>query len=230
MPSTTTTLTAAIGVPAFLLLLTHMKSLPLAYTVRSWLLLRKVIKRAKANKLEPESLFTVVSEDHRCLYDDIDYNQHMNNGMYNKNLDFGRIHILYTILPRVMMEPNHHLFCHNAGVMCVFKKEIPPLSNYTVQTRVWTWNQKWLWLQHRFVLPNGDIACYAVSKLVFKKTSGRTVPPSDIFELCGHELDAGVEERRKHNWDIAGNLLELDGLVKDPFSWNEQTLLPPAKL
>ena len=54
MPSTTTTLTAAIGVPAFLLLLTHMKSLPLAYTVRSWLLLRKVIKRAKANKLEPE--------------------------------------------------------------------------------------------------------------------------------------------------------------------------------
>ncbi|KAI9271605.1 HotDog domain-containing protein [Phascolomyces articulosus] len=230
MPSTLTTASAAIGVPALLLLLTHMKSLPLAYTFRSWWLLRTVIKRAKANKLKPEPLFTVVSEDHRCLYDDIDYNQHMNNIMYNKNLDFGRIHILYTVLPRVMMEPHHHLFCHNAGVMCVFKKEIPPLSNYTIQTRIWTWNQKWMWLQHRFVLPNGDVACYAVSKLVFKKTNGKTVPPTDVFELCGHALDDQVEERRKRNWEVAGNLLEMDALVKDPFSWTEQRVLPPAKL
>ena len=28
------------------------------------------------------ALFTVVSEDHRCLYDDIDYNQHMVNILY----------------------------------------------------------------------------------------------------------------------------------------------------
>jgi hypothetical protein len=34
--------------------LTHLKSLPLAYTVRSWLLLRGLIKRAKQRNLEPD--------------------------------------------------------------------------------------------------------------------------------------------------------------------------------
>ncbi|KAI8138042.1 hypothetical protein BJV82DRAFT_632389 [Fennellomyces sp. T-0311] len=230
MPSSMTTASAVIGIPTFLLLLTHMKSLPLAYTFRSWWLLRAVIKRAKANKLKPEPLFTVVSENHRCLYDDIDYNQHMNNSMYNKNLDFARIHTLYTLFPRIMMEPDHHIFCHNGGVYTMFKKEIPPMSNYTIETRIWTWNEKWMWLQHRFVLPSDEIACAAVSKLVFKKTSGKTVPPVEVLQLCGHELDADIEERRKKNWEIAGKLLDADKLFKDPYSWTDQRFLPAAKM
>lgn len=129
-----------------------------------------------------------------------------------------------------MMEPNHHIFAHNAGVLTLFKKEIPPLSNYTIQTRIWTWNEKWLWLQHRFVLPKGVIACVAASKLVFKKTSGKTVPPRQVFELCGHNVDdPAIEQRRQQNWEIASHLLKVDALFSDPYDWDELRL-PSAKL
>jgi hypothetical protein len=111
------------------------------------------------------------------------------------------------------MEPNHHIFAHNAGVFTLFKKEIPPLQAYTIQTRVWTWNEKWLFLQHRFIIEDNKdyptVCCIATSKIVFKKTSGKTVPPKEIFELCGHVLDDSVEAKRNENWQIAKNLLNI---------------------
>lgn len=54
MVSTSGALKVAVGVPAAILVLTHLKSLPLAYTLRSWWLLRALVKRAKARNLEPE--------------------------------------------------------------------------------------------------------------------------------------------------------------------------------
>ncbi|CEP08454.1 hypothetical protein [Parasitella parasitica] len=210
----------AIGIPIGLLITTHLKSLPFAYTVRSWLLLRALIKKAKENNLKPNGLFEVVSQDHRCYLDDIDYNQHMNNSTYNKILDFSRIHILYSAFARVMMEPHHHIFGHNGGVVTLFRKEIPPLAKYKVQTRIWTWNDKWLFLQHRFLLEDGTVACLAISKIVFKKVSGKTVPPKQVLELCGHNFDdPTIEGRRLHNWDIAQHVLSLDKIRDDPYSW-----------
>lgn len=46
----------AVGIPVGLLLMTHLKSLPLAYTVRSWFLLRALIRQAKDNKLKPDRM------------------------------------------------------------------------------------------------------------------------------------------------------------------------------
>ncbi|KAI9316355.1 hypothetical protein BX666DRAFT_1858973 [Dichotomocladium elegans] len=213
----------AIGIPTALILLGHVKSWPLVYTLRSWWLLRSLVKQANVRNLEPRELFAVVSQSHRCLYDDIDYNQHMVCLTFNKILDFGRIQLLYTIIPRVMMEPGHNIFCHNAGVLTLFrKKEIRPLSTYAMQTRVWTWDDKWLWLQHRFVLPDGGVAAMAVSKVVFKRVSGKTVPPAQVLELCGHQLDCPtIQERRSRNAAWAKGLLEADiGLREDQYSWD----------
>ncbi|KAG2235645.1 hypothetical protein BDF21DRAFT_436398 [Thamnidium elegans] len=215
----------AIGIPVGLLLTSHLKSLPFAYTVRSWFLLRALIKRAKENQMKPDPLFSIISQNHRCYLDDIDYNQHMNNGMYNKILDFSRIHLLYTIFPRVMMEPDHHIFGHSGGVVTLFRKEILPFAQYTVQTRIYTWNDKWLFLQHRFIMKGEEegediIACFAFSKIVFKKMSGKTVPPQEVLQLCGHHFDKDVEERRSYNWDTAEHILKLDKIRTDPYSWS----------
>ncbi|KAG0173971.1 hypothetical protein DFQ30_006450 [Apophysomyces sp. BC1015] len=219
MPSQLPTSLLVVGIPSLLVTLAHLKSLPLAYTFRSWLLLKYLVKRAKLNQLNPDRKFRGFL-DHRCFWDDIDYNQHMNNS---------RIYLLYTILPRVMMEPDYHIFAHNAGVLTLFKKEMPPLQRYTIQSRVWTWNHKWLWLQHRFVFTKDKeevIACAAVSKIVFKRASGKTISPPHVLELCGHHLSAADEDRRAKNWDIAQHILELDVLFQNPESWDH----PIAKL
>lgn len=140
---------------------------------------------------------------------------YQNNSTYNKKLDFSRIHLLYVVVPKIMMEPNHHIFAHNAGVFTLFKREISPLQSYTIQTRVWTWNEKWLFLQHRFIIEEGTekepiVCCIATSKIVFKETSGKTVSPKEIFELCGHVIDdPAIEKKRSLNWDKAKHLLSV---------------------
>ncbi|KAI8092694.1 uncharacterized protein BX664DRAFT_327916 [Halteromyces radiatus] len=219
MPSIATS-TLILGLPPLLLWAAHAKSLPLSYTLRSWLLLRSLIKRAQQNKFQPDPLFSILSQDHRCLFDDMDYNQHMNNSSYNKMLDFSRIQVLYTIFSRVMMEPNHGVYAHNAGVVTLFKKEIPPFQKYKMQSRVFTWSEKWLFLEHRFVFTQADntlvVASAALSKIVFKRASGKTVTPAHVLTLCLHDLnDPLVEERRARNWKIAQNLLSLDTIFSD---------------
>lgn len=49
-----TTALAAIGIPTLLVTLAHINSLPFAYTIRSWWLLRSLVERAKKVNLEPE--------------------------------------------------------------------------------------------------------------------------------------------------------------------------------
>lgn len=165
-----------------------------------------------------------------CLFNDNFYLK----STYNKKLDFSRIHLLYVVLPRIMMEPNHHIFAHNAGVFTLFKKEIPPLQPYTIQTRIWTWNEKWLFLQHRFIMtkPDGSIAvcCIAASKIVFKLVSGKTVSPSEIFQICGHYdtiHDKQVEYKRRKQWEKAKHLLSIQ---HDENDWNNNEPVELAKL
>lgn len=141
--------------------------------------------------------------------------------MYNKILDFSRIHLLYTLFPRVMMEPDQHIFGHSAGVVTLFRKEILPFTKYTVQSRLYTWNDKWVFLQHRFIIKETNaIACFAFSKIVFKKVSGKTVTPKEVLELCGHHFDENVEQRRAYNWETAQHILSLDKIRTDPYSWS----------
>ncbi|CAO3591901.1 unnamed protein product [Absidia cylindrospora] len=222
-----------LGAPSLLLWAAHAKSLPLGYTLRSWLLLRSLVKKARQKGLQPDPLFTILSQEHRCHFDDMDYNQHMNNSSYNKMLDFSRIQVLYTIFSRVMMEPNHGVYAHNGGVTTLFKKEIPPFQKYTMQSRIYTWSEKWLFLEHRFVytsevggVDTEIVACAALSKIVFKRASGKTVPPSHVLELCLHDLtDPAIEQRRAKNWRVAENILSLDTLFSDSHdSWNTSKL------
>ncbi|GAA5808575.1 hypothetical protein MFLAVUS_001966 [Mucor flavus] len=74
---TWTKVIAVVSLPTLLVGLAHINSLPFAYTLKSWWLLRSLVERAKKSNLDPEDLFTIVSQDQRCLWDDIDYNQHM---------------------------------------------------------------------------------------------------------------------------------------------------------
>lgn len=43
-----------VGLPTLLVTLAHINSLPFAYTIRSWWLLRTLVERAKKVNLEPE--------------------------------------------------------------------------------------------------------------------------------------------------------------------------------
>lgn len=50
-----------------------------------------------------------------------------------------------------------------------------------------------------FKAPDDEIvvACVALSKLVFKERSGKTVPPATVLKICGHGVGDEERERRR---------------------------------
>ncbi|RUO95472.1 hypothetical protein BC936DRAFT_143946 [Jimgerdemannia flammicorona] len=153
-----------------------------------------------------------------------------------------------------MLDPDASIYCNNAGVLTLFKKEIAPLQRYTVQTRVLTWDDKWFWLEHRFVYPKDPaayqrwptrhhqqadedtaaaaadkhaedeivVACVALSKLVFKERTGKTVPPATVLEICGHGVgDEERERRRAKTFEVVEGLQKTERLFRERWGDDE---------
>jgi hypothetical protein len=53
---------AIVGIPTLLVALAHINSLPFSYTIRSWWLLRALVKRAEKLKLEPECMYKYMNK------------------------------------------------------------------------------------------------------------------------------------------------------------------------
>ncbi|CAG8599461.1 50_t:CDS:2 [Paraglomus occultum] len=166
---------------AVAIILSNYKSWPLVYHIRSYFAYRKGVNRLREKR---KDLFHISVQHHRLWPDDMDIYFHMSNSSYNKVLDYAR----YSHVTGQWGAPliKKELFIYNAGIQTLFKKEIPPFAKFLVETRLLTWNEKWVFLVSRFVLEKTKVtACICTAKLVFKRSNGKTVKPEDLFELCG---------------------------------------------
>ncbi|KAG0367621.1 hypothetical protein BC939DRAFT_460592 [Gamsiella multidivaricata] len=138
MPSDTTKIVLA------LIALMHLKSLPGVYTLRS---LSYFIKAR--SQTEPSIGLLEASKYHsRVWFDDMDLNIHLNNSSYNKMMDFARIDLCTRLFPG--WQVTHKFDMCLAQTVLFFKAEVPRFSKYTITSRVFTWDDKWIWMQHRF--------------------------------------------------------------------------------
>ncbi|CAG8483273.1 611_t:CDS:2 [Paraglomus occultum] len=210
---------------AVVVILFNYKSWPLVYHIRSYFAYRKGLERLREKQ---KNLFYISVQNHRLWPDDMDINFHMNNSSYNKLLDYAR----YAHVTGQWGTPliKKELFIHNAGIQTFFKKEIPPFAKFLVETRLLTWNEKWMFLIHRFVLAKTKVtSCICTSKLVFKQPNGKTVKPEDVFELCGYVCNSEQERQlrdmlRDNGMKYAESILQMDGLFEESELWNENQL------
>ncbi|KAF9113588.1 hypothetical protein BGX27_001236 [Mortierella sp. AM989] len=127
-----------------LIALMNLKSLPGAYSLRS---LAYFIKRR--NLKEPSIGLLETSKIHsRVWFDDLDLNIHLNNSSYNKMMDFARIDLCTRLLPGWQHTRKFDMCL--AQTVLFFKSEVPRFSKYTITSRIFTWDDKWIWMQHRF--------------------------------------------------------------------------------
>ncbi|KAF8926931.1 hypothetical protein EDD21DRAFT_384733 [Dissophora ornata] len=138
MPSDTT------KIVLLLILLMHGKSLPGVYTLRSISYFIKAwnMKKPSIGLLEPCRYHS------RVWFDDLDLNIHLNNSSYNKMMDFARIDLCTRLFPGWQVE--HKFDMCLAQTVLFFKAEVPRFSKYTITSRIFTWDDKWIWMQHRF--------------------------------------------------------------------------------
>ncbi|KAG0377117.1 hypothetical protein BGX24_006690 [Mortierella sp. AD032] len=127
-----------------LLALLHAKSLPGVYSLRSLSLF------IKAHRLtEPAvGLLEASKFQSRVWFDDLDLNIHLNNSSYNKMMDFARIQHCTFIFPG--WQYRHKFDMCLAQTVLFFKAEVPRFTKYTITSRIFAWDDKWIWMQHRF--------------------------------------------------------------------------------
>lgn len=105
------------------------------------------------------------------------------------------------------------------GTTCTFKREIKPLAEVEIWTRILTWDEKWVYLVSWFVKPGGgktekgtkdrdggisaDVYATCVSKIVLKE-GRKTVRPEEFFRLCGLMGPVGrtgAEKEENGGWE-----------------------------
>ncbi|EKM76824.1 hypothetical protein AGABI1DRAFT_44318 [Agaricus bisporus var. burnettii JB137-S8] len=80
--------------------------------------------------------------------DECDYNGHLSNSSYAKTLDNARFETALAMFPRFFGYGGRVAL---GGTHFTYLREIPMLAQYEVRTTVAAWNQKWLFIVHRFV-------------------------------------------------------------------------------
>ncbi|GBB85601.1 hypothetical protein RclHR1_01210009 [Rhizophagus clarus] len=205
----------------FILILLNIKSFPLAYHIRSIPIFLKAFKDRNADN-EGKDIFQIVECKYDVLFDDLDSNLHMNNSSYNKVLDHARGYFLGTLFANIMWYRKPSIM--QRSVLMVFDHEIPPFSNYSVHTRILTWDHKWLVLVSYFRLhKDNKIASLGISKCIFKEPNGKTIRPEEIFEASGYlknESEKGKEERekrRQRGMKFVEGIHVAEGLFDDEF-------------
>ncbi|EAW11683.1 acyl-CoA thioesterase [Aspergillus clavatus NRRL 1] len=163
-------------------------------------------------------LFSYLVTTHRNSPIECDYNMHKSNSTFFSDLDINRSQLLLRIFggfPRwestaaetqveqkkKKKQGERSLNIALGGVSCVFKREIKPLQQYEIWSRVLAWDEKWLYVVSYFVKagtgkavmrslhgdqksagfdPNKVILASSLSRYVFK--DGRiTVQPQDVL-------------------------------------------------
>lgn len=128
---------------------------------------------------------------------DVDINGHMNNGRYLTLMDLGRTDLMMrTGMGRLVMQQKWMPVIASAKIR--FRKSLLPFRKFTLQSRVLCWDEKWFFLEQRFVR-DGRTVAYALVKGMLRK-SGGYVAPGEIFErvlgrkVASPEMPAVVKE------------------------------------
>ena len=153
--------------------------------IRILIWLVKLIGRKKMDILETSTL--------RCHVwpNDLDMNMHMNNGRYLTIMDIGRLDLTTrsTMLQKAIK--NNYAPVLGSAQM---RYRIPLLcfQAYDLETRVICWDEKWAYMEQRFIIAKGKkagaVAAIGMLKGSFYDTKNKiTVPPQEMIRLSGFE-------------------------------------------
>ena len=126
----------------------------------------------------------------RVLPNDLDINMHMNNGRYLTIMDLGRVDLL--------MRSGMFYKIRKRGWMAVlgsttirYRRPLAPLQKFTLETSLTGWNDKWFYLEQKFIITSGkkkgDIAAYAIVKGAFLNPDiGKAEQVEDVMQAIGY--------------------------------------------
>ena len=216
---------------AVLLALLNLKNLPGFWHIR---VLRGIIYQLylQPNPQKPKHLFApMITGSYNTLYD-CDYNFHKSNSTYFQDLDVARAHLMSAIiriglarlnrgdtegLPKDTTKSKEKYVIALGGVSCFFQRQIEPLQQFEIYTRILAWDRKWLYLVSHIV-KKGAVKPDSYVLQPWKKSKG---PPEQVDD----------EDLSKHIFatSVARYVFKKGRLTVNPEIVLERSYLLPSR-
>ena len=146
------------------------------------------------------------------LPNDLDLNMHMNNGRYLTIMDFGRMDlVLRGGMAKKVIEKKYIPVLGAAQIR--FRIQLHPFQAYDLESRILSWDEKWFYMEQRFVIAKGKLkgavaAIALVKGSFYDKVSKTTVRPVDTLALIGKDnLESPLPPEYLSNWITAETAL-----------------------
>lgn len=139
----------------------------------------------------PVSILEELRSSHLVWPNDLDLMGHMNNGRYLTVTDLARMEMLIRAgLWQAMRQRG--IYPVLAGETIQFRKALLPFQRYEIRTRTLGWDEKFLYVEHRFV--QGD--ALAALALVKVRVIGRGRPrPAEVLRtVCADLPDVNMNQ------------------------------------
>lgn len=139
--------------------------------------------------------------DLMVLPNDLDTNIHMNNGRYLTIMDLGRLDmILRSGLYRMMLREKAVPILSSATIR--YRLPLDPFQSYRLESKIIWWDQKWAYIEQRFIIKDGEKAgAVAAISLVkgnfYSKKDLKVLPVPDVMGAI-HQDHIDAPECPKH--------------------------------
>jgi acyl-CoA thioesterase FadM len=121
----------------------------------------------------------------RVWPNDLDLNIHMNNGRFLSVMDLGRYDVSFRMgLGKVMFR--NHWQGLVGGVTIRYRRSLGPFERYELHTRLMGWDEKWFFLEQRFLKRGGELAAEGVVRALFRGKAGN-IPVAEVLRQMGFE-------------------------------------------
>ncbi|WP_291271780.1 thioesterase family protein [Geothrix sp.] len=121
----------------------------------------------------------------RVWPNDLDVNVHMNNGRFLSVMDLGRFDLSFrTKLGRAMLRNRWKPLV--GAITMRYRRSLDPFESYELHTRLLGWDEKWVFLEQRFLKHGGELAAEGVVRALFRGKNGN-VPVAEILEQMDYE-------------------------------------------
>lgn len=147
------------------------------------LFFRLLLLRLRARRRGPVGLWETTRTPFRVLPSDLDVLLHMNNGKYLSLLDLGRMDLMLRSGFWATIS-GHGWYPVVAGQTITYRKSLQLWQRFTLETRVLGLDDRWIYLEQRFV--RGEVLCAgAIVRARFLRKSGGSVSHDELEAALG---------------------------------------------
>ncbi len=135
---------------------------------------------------------------YRVWFTDLDVLRHMNNGVYLSLQDLARMDYMIRAQAAPIIRKNNW-YPVVASETIRFRKSLHFLQKFQIHTRLMSWDEKYIYLEHKFV-SDGQVIALGMIRARFLRKSGGTVSPQELLQALNMSTQAPAFPQHLTDW------------------------------